>query len=237
MDGIKALTFDTGGTILDWHSGISGKMRELAKLRGIEANWPAITNDHRLKTLMGMTGGGDEFHPDFNMDQTHRRLLPEVMESHAITGFTDEDYQAICDQWYQMPCWPDVPSGLARMRQKYIAASLTILSVRIIIESSKSNDITWDAVISCEMMGPYKPRPDAYLGAAKWLNLDPSECLMVAAHGFDLSAAAKAGFKTAFVKRPDEWGDLGEADFMKAEYTPDLIAEDFNDLADQLHCD
>ncbi len=26
MEAIKALTFDTGGTILDWHTGISGAL-------------------------------------------------------------------------------------------------------------------------------------------------------------------------------------------------------------------
>jgi hypothetical protein len=28
MDGIKVLAFDTGGTILDWHSGILRALRE-----------------------------------------------------------------------------------------------------------------------------------------------------------------------------------------------------------------
>ena len=30
--------------------------------------------------------------------------------------------------------------------------------------------------------------------------------MMVACHSFDLNAAQKAGFKTAFVKREHEWG-------------------------------
>ncbi len=28
LDGIEALTFDTGGTILDWHSGFSAALAE-----------------------------------------------------------------------------------------------------------------------------------------------------------------------------------------------------------------
>ncbi len=28
LDGVKALTFDTGGTILDWHSGFSAALAE-----------------------------------------------------------------------------------------------------------------------------------------------------------------------------------------------------------------
>mgnify|MGYP000329468701 CR=1 FL=1 len=45
MDGIKALTFDTGGTILDWHGGISRKLAEVAGRRGLKAGWAAATNE------------------------------------------------------------------------------------------------------------------------------------------------------------------------------------------------
>lgn len=57
---------------------------------------------------------------------------------------------------------------------------------------------------------------------------------MVASHGMDLAAAARCGFKTAFVRRPTEWGSLGEPELMKPETGFDYLAEDFNDLADQL---
>ena len=35
---------------------------------------------------------------------------------------------------------------------------------------------------------------------------------MVACHNFDLDAAKKVGFKTAFVRRPNEWGVAGPPD-------------------------
>ena len=53
--------------------------------------------------------------------------------------------------------------------------------------------------------------------------------MMVACHSFDLNAAQKAGFKTAFVKRPDEWGKEGPPDPTPNPHH-DLIAEDFPDL-------
>ena len=36
MQGIKALTFDTGGTILDWHTGISAALAEAGGRHGLE---------------------------------------------------------------------------------------------------------------------------------------------------------------------------------------------------------
>jgi hypothetical protein len=37
MDGIKVLAFDTGGTILDWHSGIVQLLAETGARRGVAA--------------------------------------------------------------------------------------------------------------------------------------------------------------------------------------------------------
>ena len=91
----------------------------------------------------------------------------------------------------------------------------------------------WDAVLSCEGIGKYKTLPEAYQTVAKFLRLEPHECCMVACHNFDLDAAKRSGFKTAFVGRPNEWGTAGPPD---PEPNPqhDIIADDFSDLARQL---
>ncbi len=88
-------------------------------------------------------------------------------------------------------------------------------------------------VISCEGIGKYKTLPEAYLTGAKWLQLKPEECCMVACHNFDLDAAKNTGFKTAFVRRPDEWGADGPPD-PEPNPTHDIIANGFPDLARQL---
>src|SRR3984893_13088396 len=41
---------------------------------------------------------------------------------------------------------------------------------------------------------------------AALLAVEPREILMVACHNFDLDAARGVGYRTAFVRRPDEWG-------------------------------
>lgn len=236
MATIQALTFDTGGTILDWYTGISEKLSELGAKRNIEADWPTITHQYRINSLIAMTAGDEDYRPDFNIDNVHLQQIEEVLVANNITGFIPEDFEEVRRAWHELECWPDVPAGLARLRGKFIVASLTILSNRLILDTCKRADIVWDTVISCESIGIYKPRPQAYMQAAQWLQLEPSECLMVAAHGLDLAAAARTGYKTAFVRRPTEWGPLGEPEFMKSEVEFDYIADDFHDLADQLNC-
>ncbi|MGB1007271.1 MAG: HAD hydrolase-like protein, partial [Thalassobaculaceae bacterium] len=79
-------------------------------------------------------------------------------------------------------------------------------------------------------IGKYKPLPEAYETAAHFLQLEPEQVCMVACHNFDLDAAKRVGFKTAFVRRPAEWGGAGPPD---PEPNPahDLVVDDFTQLA------
>ena len=227
---IKALTFDTGGTILDWHGGISRALAAAGARHGLTADWAAVTNDYRRRSLQEITG---QVRPAFNFDDVHRRVLDRVIADHKLDPLTAEDRDAVWRTWHALDAWPDFPAALARLRKKYVVASFTLLTTSLVVDVSKRNGIDWDAIISCEMIGMYKTRPEAYMTAAKWLQLDPSEILMVACHNFDLNAALGCGYKTAFVKRPNEWGPGGPPDPVpNPAHT--MVLEDFPELATRL---
>ena len=227
---IKALTFDTGGTILDWHAGISGAFAVAGRLRGIEADWPAITNEYRRRSLQAMLGAE---HPDFNIDDVHRRELDAVIAAHGLDKLTADDREAIWRSWHALEVWPDFPPALKRLRKRYVVASFTILSVSLVVDVSRRNLIDWDALISCEMIGSYKTRPEAYRTAAKWLAIEPAEIMMVACHNFDLRGARACGYRSAFVRRPAEWGPAGPPD-PTPDPDHDIVVDNFAELADKL---
>jgi len=102
-----------------------------------------------------------------------------------------------------------------------------------VIDVSTKNGIDWDAIISCEMIGIYKTRPEAYGTAAKWLQLEPAEIMMVACHNFDLDAARACGYQTAFVRRPEEWGPGGPPD-PNPNPACTLAVDGFAELAEKL---
>ena len=210
---IRALTFDTGGTILDWHGGVCH----------------ALTNDYRRLAMTGIVG---QVLPAFNMDDVHRTSLDQVLLKHGLEQFDAQDRGIILRAWHELAAWPDFPTALSRIRQKLPIISFTMLPLSLVLEVSRKNDLNWDAVISCEMLGVYKPRPEAYLKAARWLGLEPTEILMVACHNFDLNAARTCGFRTAFVRRPDEWGPAGPPD---PNPHPDssLVVDGFEALAEK----
>jgi 2-haloacid dehalogenase len=142
---IKALTFDTGGTILDWHRGISAALATTGARRGVVADWPAVTNDYRRRALKGMTR---QIRPGFNIDDVHRGVLDELAAEHGWSAFTEDDRLGIQRAWHALDAWPDFPAALARLRRKHVAASFTILSTSLIVDVSRRNGLSWDCVVS-----------------------------------------------------------------------------------------
>ena len=228
---VKALAFDTGGTILDWHAGVCSAFQRVGARHALSLDWHAVTNDYRRLAMQGIVG---QVRPAFNMDDVHRTALDEVLVKYALQRLLGpQDRQHILQAWHTLQAWPDVAAALARIRKKLPAVSFTMLPLSLVLDVSRRNGLDWDAVLSCEMVGVYKPHPEAYVTVAQWLGLQPSEILMVACHNFDLNAARACGFKTAFVRRPDEWGPQGPPD-----PTPhpdcDGVFDSFEALADPL---
>lgn len=230
LASIKALTFDTGGTILDWHGGLVRAFVEMGRKHGVDRDWPALVNEYRRRTLAGIVNADK---PPYNFDDVHARIMNELCSEQGLTAFTPEDRNELWRTMHRLEAWPDFVPGLTRLRRKFPCVSFTLLTTALVVNVSRANGIVWDAVISCEMIGAYKVRPEAYMTAAKWLQLKPSEILMVACHNFDLNAARAVGFKTAFVRRPMEWGAGGPPDPVPhADCT--LVADTFPQLADLL---
>jgi 2-haloacid dehalogenase len=227
---VAALAFDTGGTVLDWHSGIRAALAEAGARHSVERDWTAITNTYRRRALQRMT---NQVSPRFNIDDVHSEVLDELVREHDLVMVSPAERMAIVKRWHSLDAWPDFPAALPRLRQRYITVSFTILSVSLIIDTGRRNGLHWDAVISCEMLEVYKPRPEAYRRAARLLQLEPSAIMMVACHNFDLDAARSVGYRTCFVRRPDEWGPAGPPDPIPNPAT-DLIVDGFAQLADHL---
>ena len=62
----------------------------------------------------------------------------------------------------------------------------------------------FEALLSVEDVGKYKPHAEVYRWAAGRVGADVSGCLLVAAHGWDVAGAKWAGMQAAFVARPGQ---------------------------------
>ncbi len=104
--------------------------------------------------------------------------------------------------WHRLKPWPDTVAGLTRLKQRYIIGTLSNGNVGLLTRMAKNAGLPWDVVLGAETARAYKPMPEAYLAAARLLNLEPGQVMLVAAHNGDLAAAAECGLATGFVARP-----------------------------------
>ena len=98
-NGIKALTFDTGGTILDWHTGFATALKNVGKTHQIERNWSGIANDLRRRSLGKMLNLGEKEPPHYNFDDAHRMVLDELCIENGLDSFTEEERYSI---WWEL---------------------------------------------------------------------------------------------------------------------------------------
>ncbi|NRB02252.1 MAG: hypothetical protein HRU30_03215, partial [Rhodobacteraceae bacterium] len=71
LSGIKALTFDTGGTVLDWHTGFREAFAAAGARHGIDRDWSQIANRFRRLSMEMMLDLGADGPPGYNFDEAH----------------------------------------------------------------------------------------------------------------------------------------------------------------------
>jgi 2-haloacid dehalogenase len=223
--------------VFDWHSGVSTALARIGDASGYGGDWPALTKEwRRLST--GMVEDGlptDGGRASLDMDDVLRLTLDDLLSRRGLGDITEQARRELVHAWHDLDAWDDVKSGLPRLRKRFVAAPFTILNTRLVIDASRRARLSWDCVISCEMIGIYKTLPGAYETASRWLALPHDRILLVTTHNNDLRAGHTYGFPTAYIHRPHEWGDIPSPD-PDPDPLADMICEDFDDLADQLGC-
>ena len=229
LDRIKALTWDVGGTVFDWHHTIRDEVALLATSSGLDLDAAQFTNDWRAQmfTLLGQMRSG--IGPWENADALHLRSLDIVLDSYGWS-LTLSERQDLNSVWHCLHAWDDAKPVLEALRDRFQIVVMTVMSWQIAVSSSKFNNISWDGVLSCEFLGNYKPDREAYLRTVELLGLEPHQVMMCAAHDGDLNAAMAAGLRSAYVYRPDERGASDTSIVMPSATSFDIVANDFEDL-------
>ena len=232
---VKALLFDVQGTATDFHSTVCGEARRISAGRHPGVDWPDVVRRWRAGYFAALEAAQSR-QPwmGFRALGVSRRAWTPSWTT-AASGFSDAEREELTLAWQRLKPWPDVVPGLTRLKSAYTLATLSNADVSTVINISKRAGLPWDAVFAAEMAGVFKPDPAIYRMAATYLGLDPAEIMMVASHKYDIRAAGRLGFATAFVARPLEFGVDGDADVAYSDEF-DINASDFLDLAQQLGC-
>lgn len=227
LDGVRVLTFDLFGTVLDLGGSLEPPLGRWFAERGLDidpeafwAQWRARQRVEQYQDNILLLGHSGYL-------ETCRRALRYVLRLNRIdfdAGAADE----IMTFWQDLNPYPEVLDALHRLKQRYDLVALSNGNPHF-LEHLATNRIGWDfdAIISVSEVGAFKPHPGVYRHAATRLGLEPAECLMVSANSFDVLGARACGFRAAFVNR-------GNLPYEDSPLQPDLTVPDFTALADVL---
>jgi len=140
----------------------------------------------------------------------------------------DEERQRIVGGIAGLPPHPEVEEGLSRLREAgFRLATLTNSTSQVgerQIENSGLREY-FEQTLSADAVKRLKPAPEPYRMAAESLGVDAGGIRLVAAHGWDVAGAMRAGCAAAFVARP------GKALFPTAP-RPDVVGANLREVAD-----
>jgi 2-haloacid dehalogenase len=171
--------------------------------------------------------------PWTKLDGLHRMNLDKTLKKFSVSGLSEDETDNLNRAWHRLLPWPDSVGGLTKLKKKFIIAPLSNGNISLMTDMAKHAGLPWDCILGAELVRHYKPDPEVYQSAADFLDLKPSQVLMVAAHLNDLRGAKSVGLRTAFVPRPREFGPNRKPD-LEPDASVDISAKNFNDLARRL---
>ncbi|MFC9351568.1 haloacid dehalogenase type II [Arthrobacter sp. NPDC057013] len=232
---VRAVLFDTFGTVVDWRTGVAREVAAFAAAHGVALDAHAFADRWRALYQPAMEAIRSGQRGFTKLDTLHRENLDEALRHHGINPelVSRESLEELNRSWHRLPAWPDSVEGLATIRRHYIVGPLSNGNTSLLLEMARNAGLPWDVIIGSDMTRTYKPLPQAYLRTAEFLDLEPGEVMLAAAHNTDLRAARESGLATAFVARPTEYGPGQVAD-LAPEGDWDLVASSVTELADRL---
>src|SRR3954464_15455078 len=119
---VKALLFDVFGTLVDWRTSIARETEAILKPHGVSVDWLTFADAWRGE----YQGAMDEVRygriPFCKLDILHRRNLEKILPRFNISELPEAVMANLNLAWHRLDAWPDVPSGLARLKRKFMLA-------------------------------------------------------------------------------------------------------------------
>lgn len=230
LSHVRTLTFDAFGTVLDLAGSHAPRLDEFVKKKGVRITAEELWDQWRQRQRIEQYQDNQFYTGHFGYLDSCRRALTYTLRASKLP-FDDADVRRVMEGWQELKPFPDSVPGLERLRSKF----------KLVVLSNGENDylaqvvknrirFDFDAVISVEDVSVFKPNPQVYRFAARILNAEPCELMMVSAHSFDAVGARASGYRAAYVNRYD-------LPYDETPYQFDIEARDFLDLADKLGCE
>ena len=224
---VNCLTFDIFGTVIDLAGSLAGPAGEFLAAHGSEMTGEAFYPEWRERQRIEQYQDNLLMLGHSGYLETCRRAFVYCLKKHNVS-YTAGAVSEFMKVYKNLQPYGDAIEGLRSLAGRYKLVALSNGEQWYLEELLGSNvPVRFDAIISVDQVGAFKPSPGVYRKAVQRLRCEPGEIMMVAAHAFDILGAQACGFKAAYVNRyklPTE----------DSEYQPDIIVDDFIELAARL---
>jgi 2-haloacid dehalogenase len=131
-------------------------------------------------------------------------LLRDVLHSEGLTCPLEEATEHIMRGLGELEVHQDVADGVRALkltgyRMATLSNGAALLAEGLLVRAGLRS--SFDALLSVEDAGLWKPARAAYEYAGQAMSLRPEEMLLVAVHPWDIHGAAAAGLRTAWLNR------------------------------------
>lgn len=195
LHDIDACVFDAYGTLFDFNSAANAARDELGD------DWQRLSDLWRLKQLQyTWLRGLAEHHADFwqvTGDALDFALATLKIERLGLR-------ERLMQLYLRLGTYPEVPAMLRELKMS--GMKLAILSngtpgMLAAVVTNSGLDGVFDAVLSVEEVGVYKPHPLVYGLAAQRLAITPSRICFLSSNGWDAYSAKAFGFQVLWCNR------------------------------------
>jgi 2-haloacid dehalogenase len=201
-DDVDTLLFDVLGTVVDEAGSMRAELATALDQAGVEQGRTealAAAWARRFAALVVLIREGA---PWQSTDELNARALADVLRDGPLLPEATVRHLTLAG--HRLRPWPDAVAALQRLAQRFTIVALSNGNLSMLTDLFAGAGLTWHGVLSGEMVRAYKPDPTVYRLALDRLALDPRRTLMIAAHPWDLRAAAVHGLRTAYIQRAGE---------------------------------
>lgn len=125
-----------------------------------------------------------------------------VAEAARDVGLSAEASTTLHEIWNTLQPWPEVPDVLRKLKARGILLGVATNCSKVLGHQAAARcGVAFDAVITAEEAGYYKPRPEPYLAVLHALNVTPEESIFVAGSSADVPGASAVGMRVIWHNR------------------------------------
>lgn len=214
LKGIKAVLFDLDGTLVDSSETIINGVERVLELRGL------VYNRAEVAKMMGSP-----------LEKIFAVLAPNLSEEEIWQLVHEYRRYYVAHHLENTSIHPSAQSLLRKLRAKGFKLGIITTKYREpVMEILDQFDISklFDVVVTGYEVKKHKPEPDIVLEAAKRLEVDPKQCVVVGDSPADVQAGKRAESVTIAVSS----GTYNKRQLMNTK--PTIIIEDLEAILEIL---